>query len=144
MWQGLQTITDYTGKPSHKLSSESSLPDELNAFFARFEESNDEPYVRAPAIPDDCVITLSVADVSKTFKQVNIHMAGRAIRITRTRSQHTLNSWQVSDIFNLFLAQSVIPTYFKQTTLVPVPKNAKITCLNDYRPIAHTCSCEML
>ena len=29
--------------------------------------------MRAPAVPDDYVITLSVADVSKTFEQVNIH-----------------------------------------------------------------------
>jgi hypothetical protein len=31
--------------------------------------------MRAPAVPDDCVITLSVANVSKTFKEVNIHKA---------------------------------------------------------------------
>ena len=73
MWQGLQTITDYRGKPSRELPSDASLPEELNAFNARFEASNTEPCVRAPAVPDDCVITLSVADVSKTFKQVNIH-----------------------------------------------------------------------
>ena len=29
--------------------------------------------MRAPAVPDDYVITLSIANVSKTFKQVNIH-----------------------------------------------------------------------
>ena len=33
--------------------------------------------MRASAVPDDCVITLSVADVSKTFKQVNIHKAAQ-------------------------------------------------------------------
>ena len=27
---------------------------------------------------------------------------------------------------------------FKQTTIVPVPKEAKVTCLNDYRPVALT------
>ena len=32
----------------------------------------------------------------------------------------------------------MIPTYFKQTTIVPVPKNTKVTCLNDYRPVALT------
>jgi hypothetical protein len=32
--------------------------------------------MRAPAVLDNCVITFSVADVSKTFKQVNIHKAG--------------------------------------------------------------------
>ena len=43
-----------------------------------------------------------------------------------------------TDIFNLSLTESVIPTCFKQTTIVPVPKKAKVTCLNDYRPIALT------
>ena len=27
---------------------------------------------------------------------------------------------------------------FKQTTIVPVPKNTKLTCLNDFRPVALT------
>jgi hypothetical protein len=34
MWQGLQTITDYKGKPSRELPNEVSLPGELNAFYA--------------------------------------------------------------------------------------------------------------
>ena len=32
--------------------------------------------------------------------------------------------------------ESVIQTCFKQPTIVPVPKNMKATCLNDYRPVA--------
>jgi hypothetical protein len=36
------------------------------------------------------------------------------------------------------MTESVIPTCFKQTTIVPVPKKSKVTCLNDYRPIALT------
>ena len=36
------------------------------------------------------------------------------------------------------LIKSVIPTCFKQTTIVPVPKSSKVTCLNDYQPIAFT------
>ena len=40
MWQGLQTITDYKGKHSQELPSDTSLPDELNHFYARFEASN--------------------------------------------------------------------------------------------------------
>ena len=42
-----------------------------------------------------------------------------------------------TDIFNMSLIESVIPTCFKQTTIDPVPKNAKVTCLNDYLSIAH-------
>ena len=36
------------------------------------------------------------------------------------------------------MIESAIPTCFKQTTIVPVPKNTKVTCLNYYRPIALT------
>ena len=75
MWQGLQTIMDYKGKPSYELPSDASLPEGLNAFYAHVEANNTDACMRAPAVPDDCVTMLSIADVSKTFKQVNIHKA---------------------------------------------------------------------
>ena len=91
---------------------------------------------RAPAVRDDCVITLSVA--SKTFKQVNIHkdagpdgLPGHVLRACADQLASVF-----TDIFNL--TQSVTPTCFKQTTIVPVPKNAKVNCLNDYRAVALT------
>ncbi|KAK6302525.1 hypothetical protein J4Q44_G00268800, partial [Coregonus suidteri] len=94
----------------------------------------------APAVPDDCVITLSVADVSKTFKQVNIHKAagpdGFPGRVLRACTDQLASVF--TDIFNLSLTESVIHTCFKQTTIVPVPKKVKVTCLNDYRPVALT------
>ncbi|CDR01043.1 unnamed protein product [Oncorhynchus mykiss] len=43
-----------------------------------------------------------------------------------------------TDIFNLSLSQSAVPTCFKMSTIVPVPKKVKVTELNDYRPIALT------
>jgi hypothetical protein len=73
MWQVLQTTTDYKEKHSRELPSDNSLTDELNNFYARFEASNTETCMRASAVRDDCVITLSASDVSKTFKQVNLH-----------------------------------------------------------------------
>ena len=75
MWQGLQTMTDYKGNHSRELHSDTSLPDEVNYFYAPFEANNTETCRRAPAVPGDCVITLSAADVSKTFKQVKVHNA---------------------------------------------------------------------
>jgi hypothetical protein len=44
MWQGLKNITDNKRKLSHKLPSVMSLPDELNAFYARFEAGNTEAF----------------------------------------------------------------------------------------------------
>ena len=43
-----------------------------------------------------------------------------------------------TDIFNFSLTDSVVPTCFKQTPIVPVPKKVKVNCLNDYRPVALT------
>ena len=86
------------------------------------------------------MIKLSVADVSKTFKQINIHKAagtdGLPGRVLRGCADQLAGIF--TDIFNMSLIESVIPTCFKQTTIVPVPKNTKATCLNDYRPVAIT------
>ncbi|KAK0131026.1 RNA-directed DNA polymerase from mobile element jockey [Merluccius polli] len=41
-------------------------------------------------------------------------------------------------IFNLSLATSRLPACFKSATIVPVPKQSKVTNLNDYRPVALT------
>jgi hypothetical protein len=140
MWQGLQTITDYIGKPRRELPSDASLPDELNAYYTLFKASNTEACTRAPAVLDDCVIMLSVANVNKTFRQVNIHKAagpdGLPWRVLKACADQL--SCVFTDIFNLCLIESVIPTCFKQTTIVPVPKEAKVTCLNYYRPVALT------
>ena len=83
---------------------------------------------------------LSVADVNKTFKPVNIHKAtgpdglpGHVLKACVDQLSSVF-----TDIFNLSLTESVIPTCFKQTTIVPVPKEAKGTCLNNYRPVALT------
>jgi hypothetical protein len=58
MWQGLKIIMDYKGLPRRELPSDSSLTDELNALYARFEASNTEACTRAPAVLDDCDDTL--------------------------------------------------------------------------------------
>jgi hypothetical protein len=119
MWQGLKTITVYKGKPRRELPSNASLPDELNAFYARFEASNTEACMRAPAFLNDCVITLSVADVDKTFKQVNIHKAAEPDGLPG----HVLKACAdqlpsvFTEMFNLSLTESVIPICFKQTTI---------------------------
>ena len=80
------------------------------------------------------MIKLSKADISKIFKQVNIPKATGPEGLPG----HVQLASVFTDIFNLSLTESVIPTCFKQTIVVPVPKKAKVTCLNDYHPIALT------
>lgn len=56
--------------------------------------------------------------------------------------------WMISNqspvfttIRNLSLAKSVVPSSFKRSTIVGVPKNASPACLNDYRPVVFTRDC---
>jgi hypothetical protein len=70
------------------------------------------------------------------FKQFNIHKAagpdGLPGRVLRACTDQLASVF--TDIFNLFLTESVLPTCFKQTTIVPVPKIASV---NNYRPVEH-------
>ena len=80
--------------------------------------------------------THSVADMCKTFKQVNIHLAAGPDGLPgHARACADQLASVFTDIFNLSLTESVIPTCFKQITIVPVPKKANVTCLNDYRHV---------
>ena len=131
MWQGLESITG-----SHITS------DEFNEFYARFEALNTEPLerelVRGSTLNPP--FTITSADVIKTLRKINPRKAagpdnipGRALKTC---------AWMLADvfadIFNLSLSQTSIPTCLKTTTIIPVPKKGKVTCLNDYRPIALT------
>jgi hypothetical protein len=88
------------------------LPDEQYNN-AHFEARNTETCMRSSAFHDDCVITLSADDVSKTFKQVNIHKAagpdGFPGCVLRACADQLASVF--TDIFDLSLSESVIPTY---------------------------------
>ena len=84
------------------------------------------------------MIMLSVANVINTFKQVNIHKAAGSDELPGYVLKACADQLAsvFTDIFSL--TESVIPTCFKQNTIFPVPKEATVTCLNVYRPIALT------
>ncbi len=95
-----------------------SLPDELNHFYARFEAHNTAHTESAPtAVAEEVsAISISVADVTRSFKQVNIHKAvgpdgipGRVLRACAFQLAGVF-----TDIFNLSLSLSVVPLCFKK------------------------------
>ncbi len=47
-------------------------------------------------------------------------------------------SWGFYRQFHLSLSLSVVPSCFKKSTIVPIPKKNLIKCLNDWRPVALT------
>ncbi|KAK3539728.1 hypothetical protein QTP70_012875 [Hemibagrus guttatus] len=74
----------------------------------------------------------------RAFRRVNTKKAagpdgikGQVLKAFANQLAHVF-----TEIFNLSLEQSIIPTCFKQSTIVPVPKKPQPACLNDYRPVA--------
>jgi hypothetical protein len=75
--------------------------------------------------------------LSKVFNQIKSRGPDSIpVRVLRAFSEHLAGIFTV--IFNLSMSQSVIPTSFKMTTIIPVPKNSKAYCHNDYRHVALT------
>ncbi len=142
MWQGINNITGFKGNKPATVNIAASLPDELNTFYARFEADNTAHTESAhtAAAEEVSPLTLSVADVTWSFKRVNIRKAvgpdgipGRVLKACAFQLAGVF-----TDIFNLSLSLSVVPSCFKKSTIVPIPKKNKITCLNDWRPVALT------
>ena len=83
---------------------------------------------------------VSESDVRRVFKGVNGIKAAGPDQIP----ERVLNSCAdqlapvYTKIFNTSLAQAVVPSCFKQSIIVPVPKKSKPSCLSDYRPAALT------
>ncbi len=142
MWQGINNITGFKGNKPATVNIAASLPDELNTFYAHFEAHNTAHAECAPTAAAEEVspLSLSVVDVTRSFKRVNIRKAvgpdGIPGRVLKACAYQLAGVF--TDIFNLSLSLSVVPSCFKKSTIVPIPKKNKITCLNDWRPVALT------
>ncbi len=142
MWQGINNISGFKGNKPATVNIATSLQDELNTFYARFEADNTAHTESACAAAAEEVSALSIfiADVTRSFKRVNICKTvgpdgtpGRLLKACAFQLARVF-----TDIFNLSLSLSVVPSCFKKSTIEPIPKKNKITCLNDWRPVALT------
>ncbi|XP_056610032.1 uncharacterized protein LOC130427021 [Triplophysa dalaica] len=140
MCQGIQAISNY--KPNHSIpiATDAAFLNELNDFYARFERDNKEPATRLTPSIDHPIITLNSTDVYTALSRINAHKAagpdGIPGRVLRACAEQLAGVF--TDIFNLSLAQAVVPACFKSTSIVPIPKHSSPTYLNDYRPVALT------
>ncbi len=146
MWQGLKTICSSGNNPSAEVRADPLLAEELNTFYGRFDRNggatlpiNASGSSRQSSDVDH-VITVSEDEVRRELRRVNIRKAagpdgitGRVLRSCADQLAGLLLPSLMSP-----LLPSVIPTSFKKSVIIPVPKNSKPSCLNDYRPVALT------
>ncbi len=148
MWQGLKTICSSRNKFWKKIEvrADPLLAKELNTFYGRFECNGASATLSICASgssrqsSDDHVITVSEDEVRRELKRVNVRNAARPDgttgRVLRSCADQLAGLF--TSIFNESLSTSVVPTPFKKSVIIPVPKNSKPSCLNDYRPVALT------
>ncbi len=145
MWQGLKTICSSGNNSSAEVRADPLLAEELNTFYGRFECNGGATLPNSPSgssrqSSDDYAITLSEDVVRRELKRVNVRKAagpgGITGRVLRSCADQLAGLF--TSIFNESLATSVVPTSFKKSVIIPVPKNSKPSCLNDYRPVALT------
>lgn len=75
MWQGIQAITDYKPTYTFPPTSDTSLPDELNNFYARFDRDNQEAAIKAVLSADHQPLTLAPTDVCAALSRINARKA---------------------------------------------------------------------
>ncbi len=145
MWQGLKTICSSGNNNSVEVRADPLLAVELNNFYGRFECNSGAILPSSTSrssrqSSNDYAITLSEDDVRRELRRVNIRKAagpdGITGRVLRSCADQLAGLF--TSIFNESLATSVVPTPFKKSVIIPVPKNSKPSCLNDYRPVALT------
>ncbi len=145
MWQGLKTICSSGNKSSAEVRADPLLAEELNTFYGRFDCNGGANLPISSSgssrqSSNDHVITFSEDDVRRELKRVNVRKAagpdGITGRVLRSCADQLAGLF--TSIFNESLATSVVPTSFKKSVIIPVPKNSKPSCLNDYRPVALT------
>lgn len=138
VWEGIRAMSDYKGTPS-PVNSSAPLAEELNQFYARFDSENRDRVV-LPLPPGGNISTLSHHDVRCCLRNTNPRKAagpdGVVGRILKECADQLTEVF--TEIFNLSLSLSHVPLCFKSSTIIPVPKQAVATCLNDYRPVALT------
>ncbi len=148
MWQGLKTICSSGNNSSAEVRADPLLAEELNTFYGRFECNVNGGGATLPSSAsessrqssDDYAITFSEDDVRRELRRVNVRKAagpdGITGRVLRSCADQLAGLF--TSIFNESLATSVVPTSFKKNVIIPVPKNSKPSCLNDYCPVALT------
>ncbi len=139
----MKDITSYK-TPSPSTLENQYLADDLNVFYSphiRPEHLSTQPFT-PPATPLSPTTTIQISeeDVCQVFRKNKRRKApgpdGVSPACLKTCADQLAPIF--IQIFNRSLELCEVPSCFKRSTIIPVPKKPKITGLNDYRPVALT------
>lgn len=127
MWQGIQSFTNYRKDASKTVIRDASLLDNLNSYYARFDQHNRDMPLKAPCDPEETALWVTHTQVLRYLRQVNPckavgpdHVAKRVPKACAEQLEEVY-----TDIFNTSLLQKTVPGIFMSSVTVPVPKKTK-------------------
>ena len=116
--------------------------DQLNQFYARFDRDNNTPVTSTldPEVNIPQPFFIENHEVCNMFKRQNIRKSAGPDGVSTATLKHCANELAplFTDIFNMSLEQHSVPSCFKKSKIIPIPKKTKVESLNDYRPVALT------
>ena len=147
VWDGMRLMSGYVNK--NKCSND--LPDisidyanELNQFYSRFDCHDFSDKVENLMILNsgdtESFLTVTEDEVRLKFSQIDSSKAAGPDKLSPRVLKHCSSQLAgiYTHIFNMCFTTQAIPSTWKQSCIVPVPKKPKIESMNDLRPIALT------
>ncbi|XP_077578764.1 uncharacterized protein LOC144200462 [Stigmatopora nigra] len=153
-WRSLRTISGHGGNSGRgPESGDGEWANELNQFFNRFSpapapltpqtRSNSTPSFSSSSpssYPSSTGLCITVDQVTKQLKKIEARKAtgpdGLSSRLLRECADQL--GTVILHIFNLSLSLQKVPTLWKTSCVVPVPKTANPREPNHFRPVALT------
>ena len=118
------------------------LPDQLNTFFTRFEKYDFSPDLNElkTSLRPQRNIIIQEEFVNRLLKSINVNKSpgpdgidGRTLKFCADQLSGVLQH-----LFQASIDQHMVPSLWKMSTVIPVPKKSPPKQFNDLRPVALT------
>lgn len=141
MWECIKDMTNLNNKErALSVDNEKERADDLNIFYKRFDTGGDGGLPVNVVCGVDDRIVIDTPSVIKAFKALHIRKASGPDRIPPLILHNF--AWELSaawcPVFQLSVDTHTIPTEWKRSIIIPVPKKPCPRENNDFRPVALT------
>ena len=143
-WDGLRKASGFhQDKPTLNIPNQNTFVEELNEFYCRFDAvdySDQHKDIKSRLSNYETSIVITESVVKTAFKKLNCRKASGpdcvSARVLRFCADELTPIY--CHLFNRSVSEKTVPTIWKTSEIVPIPKKNKPAVLNDYRPIALT------
>jgi len=146
-WQGLKDIMNLKSSKSSSFLSQGNALEELVKFYSRFDNNENSAAVlnhkseKSVNCSSPDFIPFEVSEVDEVLMKLNVKKSfgPDGISAKVLKNCHASVAPILCHLFNLSLESGTIPSIWKTSNIVPLPKKRNSSQLKDFRPVALTC-----